>query len=183
MSDIEKPNYLTKKSENAENEFEELIKASSFLGFDYLTADQLFSSEKCFEAVSKMHSDRLDLVAAKLNIPQESLNKLSSAVFSDKVLGIDKYFRYQGKIFGADIATGKSSSIINKRKKILEMKDVYTALGINNTIAIRIEKEIDDDLAIIIFSLIEKISQDPSKFYMEFRINKHENFNDVYFSY
>lgn len=76
-ANIEKPNYLTRKSENAEIAFEELLKASSFLGFEHLTADQLFSSQKCFETVSQISPERLSLVDSKLNIPPEDLQKLS----------------------------------------------------------------------------------------------------------
>lgn len=179
----EKPNYLDARSEEAEKEFKKFIEDFKFLGVKNIEAEDIFSSEEGFNTVSELRPERLNLVAEKLNISVEQLAELSPDIFADKVLGIDNFFEYNGKIFGADIASGKSSGIINKRNKMLKMREVYEKIGINNALSVRNNKEIDENLAIIFFSLIEKISSNANKFYMEFRINKKEDFNDVYFSY
>ncbi|HEU0085935.1 MAG TPA: hypothetical protein VFQ59_03190, partial [Candidatus Paceibacterota bacterium] len=109
---FEKPNYVNSKSEEAEGEFEKFIDSFYFLGLKNINPGEVFSTKEAFQVISSVSPKRLDLVASKLNIPVGKLSELTPNSFSDKVLGVDKYFKFNKKIFGVDVATGKASSLI-----------------------------------------------------------------------
>lgn len=102
--------------------------------------------------------ERLRLVSEKYS---GNMDELSNTELLDKLLGIDATLQMNGKHIGIDVKTGKGSVLANKKRKTERLKDIYSVLGLDYFLVLRLRDEFSEDLLINLLSQIESFISDP----------------------
>lgn len=169
ISKPKKPNFTSEKAEKAEKDFNHILEENVFLGVS--KGDILMDKEELIITLKKEIPDRISLVLEKVNESEDFLYHLSKNEILDKVLAVDSLFLFMGKLIAVDIASGNSSSLINKRNKMISFKNIYDKIGIDKAVVLRIRDEITEDLILDFFQKIEKDILTSDYSYCEFRYN------------
>lgn len=148
------PNFLAEASKNAEQRMRELFDRARDLGVEVITLQH--ERKVILERIKKELPKRYSLVIRKLQQEGLKIGDVSKSVLIDRMLGIDTIFEFNDKKFALDVTTGKSTVVINKQTKILEMEKLYRRLGIDYAIVLRIREDVTDDLVLDFFSKLEE---------------------------
>ena len=149
------PHFVHEASRVAEERMTEILERAQELGVAVKTVEH--EVNYIIEEVVRQLPKRYALVARKLEQEALAPADLPKAVLVDRLLGIDGIFEFEESKFAVDVTAGKSSVVINKQAKILEMEELYRSLGINHAIVLRIREEVTNDLILDFFSELEEI--------------------------
>lgn len=147
------PNFVNEAAKHAEQSMRELFSRAKDLGVEIETLP--YEAEYMLGELRRILPQRYELVIQRLR--QEGLrpSDLSKPVLIDRVLGIDAIIGFEGKKIAVDVTTGKSTVVINKQTKFLEMEALYRQLGIDYAVVLKIEEDVTDDLILDFFSKLE----------------------------
>ncbi|MFA5358229.1 MAG: hypothetical protein WC310_00190 [Patescibacteria group bacterium] len=161
------PNFTNEISKLAEERMRVLFEIAKDLGVEVLSLQE--SREKILEHVRRELPQRYELVVQKLQKEGLSLSDLSNETLTDRLLGIDLLFRFNGKTYAVDVTSGKSVVVINKQKKFKQMEDLYKKLGINYALIIRLKEDITENTVFDLLSRLENIDANESTFTITIR--------------
>lgn|SRR3989338_4234054 len=149
------PNFTDQKAKFAEEQLGVLAELGKPLGVEILSLEQ--GEDEITEAVKTGLPERYDLVTKKLSEEGLDLSNLPKDVLVDRLLGVDSLFRFNGKIYAIDVASGKHSTIINKERKMQAMEDIYKQLGIDRALILRLGEKVTEDVVLDLFTRLEKL--------------------------
>lgn len=150
------PNFVNEASALAEQRLHELFSRAEDLGVEIGTLEH--DADYILEEVKRRLPERYSLVAQKLQREGLNADQLSKEALIDRMLGIDGLFLFKGRKFAIDVTAGKSTVVLNKQTKIIEMEELYRHLGIDHAIVLRIKEGITDDLVLDAFSKLEELA-------------------------
>lgn len=156
------PNFLNAKSKDAESAMKDLLNRAIVLGVERTDLPQ--DKQEIIETIKDLNSERFDLVAKKLLEERLSVDDLSKDELLDRMLGIDFLVRSEGKTIAIDVTSGKGTVLHNKKEKMNRLKEVYKALGIDHAVVVRINRELNDDSILDLFSRIEESLYEGNQF-------------------
>ena len=149
-------NFTSQAASDAESNLATVITSARFLGVENF---QIKSTvEEIISLVEKIAPERLALVSQKHS---GNLAELSHTELIDKLLGIDATLKMNGKHIGIDVTTGKGGVLANKKRRTEELKAIYSVLGLDHFLVLRLRAEFSEDLLINLLSQIESIISDP----------------------
>ncbi len=149
-------NFTSQAASDAEKNLATLISNARFLDVEHFQISS--TNQEIIFLVEKLAPERLALVCQNYS---GDLAELSHAELLDKLLGIDATLQINGKHIGIDVTTGKGGVLANKKRKSADLHPIYSVLGIDYFLVLRLRTEFSEDLLINLLSRIESIISDP----------------------
>lgn len=148
-----RPNYTNEHSVAAEIGIDEILVRARVLGVE--TRSLFNDSVEVLRLAQETVPERYNLVRDKLAQEGLRFDDLPDDTIADRLLGVDRVFAYEGRVYAVDVTSGKHTVIKNKVKKLEAMQSTLQKLGVDQALVVRLKQKITDDLILDFFTKLD----------------------------